>query len=170
MVTKNWYYTYKTNRAECVISNAITLWNGSLVSSGYAPSNMSQNTLKTILLKPDGLCFVTSNAGIVLGSGTAPATRSDYKLENQITSGLTHLVTTITDEDGNRTYKLTLNSTTSEPITIGEIGIMGMFLTGGGSGTNYALMERTVLDEPVTIPAGGVGVVEYTIRLQMPEA
>lgn len=170
MVTMNWYYVYKSSRGSCIISDAIVGWDGYKQNAGYTSSSSNQGTLNTtLLLKPGSVSFSDTGVGIVLGSGTTPPTIHDYQLESPITSGLTPLVSTTHDADNNLVYNITLTSTATEPISIGEIGIRSGFYAGANSGLNYALMERTVLDEPVIIPAGGIGVVEYTIRLQMPE-
>ena len=171
MVTMNWYYVFKSSRGECVLSNVMKTWSGNTMNAGYAVSSSNQGIVNdTLLLKQDNVSFSETGTGIVLGSGTTPPTLHDYRLVSLITSGLTPTVSMTYDEEENLVYKITLTSTASEPISIGEIGIRAGFYAGSNSGLNYALMERTVLDEPVTIPAGGVGIVEYAIRMQMPEA
>ena len=47
---------------------------------------------------------------------------------------------------------------------------MDQAYTGEGSGYKQVLMERTVLDSPVTLSAGDVAVVTYTISLAIPQA
>lgn len=170
MVTMNWYYVNKSTRAERILTNVMKGWSGYTMNAGWPPYNSRGELIPTLLFQPSGVVFTTTSAGIVLGTGTTPPTIHDYRLESQITSGLTSQVSTLVDEDNNRIYKITLISTSEDPITIGEIGIMGGFYASERSGYNYALIERTVLDEPVTIPAGEIGIVEYTIRMQMPEA
>lgn len=101
----------------------------------------------------------TSVFGVWLGRGNTPATLADYKLENPITSGL--LITNqgqykFSEENGVWTYlsSAILTNTTSEDIIIWEIG----FVTALAAATKAwypVLMERTVLTEPITVPAGG---------------
>ena len=59
---------------------------------------------------------------------------------------------------------LTITNNNATDITIGEVGIVYQ-----GSNT-AALLERTVLDSPITIPAGGVSQITYTIRMNYPTA
>lgn len=168
MVTMNWYITYQSNRAETIMERALTLWNGDKTSSGYASSSGAQVLLNTMLLRCSNVVFNRAGAGIVLGSGTTPATINDHKMENYITEGLDVMLSKLIDADKTRVYKMTITNISKEPITIGEVGILGNVYTSSGSSANYALMERTVLDSPITIPAGGVGLLEYVITLQIP--
>ena len=122
----------------------------------------------------------TSNntSGIQFGTGTTPPTFDDYKLSGSIIAGLTGTLTKdcVNDEDGNFviTISATLTNTNSTDVTIGEIGYSRSFTGRGTTGNSnayaYILIDRTVLDTPVTIPAGGIGQVTYTIRMNYPTA
>ena len=109
---------------------------------------------------------------LVVGSGTTPATMEDYKLENPITSGLaTYSVSrnvTFAKEYSEAVWTLTLSNTSSAPITVSEIGYVTAFTSGSASTTQYALTDRTVLDTPITIPAGESRTLTYSIRLNLP--
>jgi hypothetical protein len=75
------------------------------------------------------------------------------------------------DEDNDAVYKLTITNTSGEDITIGEIGMISPFYYNTtSSARRQALKERTVLDSPLTIPAGGVGLIDYSIKLPIPTA
>jgi hypothetical protein len=106
--------------------------------------------------------------GIVFGTGSAEPTFDDYRLSGDLITTISSSasVTATLDDDGCTfvgTY--TLTNTGSDGITVKEIGL----LMSNNSGP-VMLIERTVLDEPVTIPAGGVGQVTYTIRFNYPTA
>lgn len=112
------------------------------------------------------------NYGIVFGSGDTPAALSDYKLASEITSGLSGAVTDSTGIDGNGNIYLNLDivltNTSSSDITIKEIGWCGTLYcsTSVGATTGaakYALVERTVLETPVTIAAGEYETIRYRI-------
>lgn len=107
------------------------------------------------------------------GEGTTPATLDDYKLESRITSGITvseqSVISSLVDNVVTRKANYILKNTSSSDITIGEIGIYRPIFYGTGS-TTYFLLERTVLDEPITIPSSGTGTVNYTIEIQVPTA
>ena len=109
--------------------------------------------------------------GINLGSGNTPATENDYTLENRISSGLTGTViqsTEYTENDARIIIRLTLTNTSSESITVNEIGNFHHMLassTPGGTGASneICMIDRTVLSEPCVIPAGEIRIIEYSI-------
>lgn len=113
--------------------------------------------------------------GVVFGSGSAAPAAEDFKLSGEIIAGLstsnvTYVFDYAADETGGSiTCVYTISNTTGADITIGEVGLV---MNYGGrvvstSSTHYApvLVERSVLADPITIPADGVGQVTYTIHL-----
>lgn len=119
--------------------------------------------------------ITTSAAGlkypsVVFGTGTTPATLSDYKLESTITSGISASASgsaSNTEDTGTLTFVYTVNNTSSESITIGEIGYRASVPDRSGHVYNV-LIDRTVLDTPVTIPAGSSGTLVYVIEYGLP--
>lgn len=109
----------------------------------------------------------SSGTGVVIGSGSTPPTTNDYCMENQITTvtGTVGLTKSIGDNQdyASITALLTITNTGSEDITINEIGLQ-IKTTGNWT----YLVERTVLDAPVTIASGGVGQITYSIRMNYP--
>lgn len=109
--------------------------------------------------------------GVYFGSGSTPATKDDYKLESPIESGLSISnpsgFTWITPTEGvwSATAAYAVTNTSDSPITIQEIG---NFTTVGQSGSKYyfTLMERTVLPEPIVIPAGESQLVTYKVTFK----
>lgn len=105
--------------------------------------------------------------GVVFGTGNTPPTVNDYKISgteftaftanssvsNQFTTN--GLVTTAT---------FTLTNTGTSEVTIKEVALYGGSYKSSTSYTKF-LIDRTLLDSPVTIPAGGIGQVIYTIRV-----
>lgn len=118
----------------------------------------------------------TESIGIVVGSGDTPATENDYALANKISTGLTGTVTQSTayDSETGKTSAysvLTLTNTTSSDIVVKEVGCysnfgtateMGGTISTGGGRRKCALIDRTVLDTPVTVPANGNSVIRYS--------
>ena len=99
----------------------------------------------------------SSYAGVYFGTGTTPPTRADFNLEGLLTSGLSV-------SSGNRLYvadgsnyayrcTYTLTNTTESDITIREIGLFAPVFAASAK-CYTTLMERTVLDEPITITPG----------------
>lgn len=122
-----------------------------------------------------GYTTSSTGTGIMFGTGTTPATLTDYKLESQITSGISAAYSgnASVDSDGNlhKSAFYTITNTSSDDITISEIGyaerLSGSSTIGdsGISSTSIScLFDRTLLTNPITIPAGEAGVIKYDIK------
>lgn len=114
-----------------------------------------------------------SSAGFCVGSGTTVATENDYTLVSQITSGISASVVTNPYLDSNGDpcvdFDLTITNTGSTPLTIAEIGYkQNIYCTTaqGSTSASYrlCLLDRTVLDQPVTIQASDYAVIRYTLK------
>ena len=113
-----------------------------------------------------------TTSGVVVGSGTTPSTEDDYALEAPISSGLNGVtnVSQNLDSNGNLYCEITLSlaNTTNAAIVVNEIGYIQSIPYATQSATSGSvvstLFDRTVLDTPVTIPAGGTKVIEYTLK------
>ena len=123
-------------------------------------------------------CIMSGNSrcgGVVVGTGETPVTKTDYKLQSIIShSDMTIEVASLTpfdDEIGKGLmgiYKLTNN--TDADIVVREVGLYSM--PDGKYYINtedttiyywYCLEERTVLSEPITVPAGGSSRMIYVV-------
>ena len=111
-----------------------------------------------------------SSGCVVFGTGDVAPTKDDYCLSGDLITTIsgTYAFTNTFDENGYTLEAIyTLTNTGTDSITIKEIAAIGI----GKYSSNYStacLWDRTVLDTPVTIPAGGVGQVAYTIRFNYP--
>lgn len=173
MFTKNWYkvsasYYFKQ---EVDVTNVI----GSSYKSSTDTWTTFGNTQDNVLCP--SLYHVrtayNSYGGVVLGTGTTQPTIDDYCLSGNLITNISCIaaVSNAGDADGVTTTAVyTVTNTSSEDITIGEIGIIASYRSSQNSQTYKLLLERTVLDAPITIPAGGVGQVTYTIRFNYPSA
>lgn len=104
--------------------------------------------------------------GAVFGTGDTTPTFDDYKLSGDLVTTINASGSTVvTQDDDGYTYvcTYTISNTGSADITIKEVGLILY-----GRANSSFLIERTVLDSPLTIPAGGIGQVEYTIRMNYP--
>ena len=106
--------------------------------------------------------------GVSFGKGTTPATMSDYSIESgldgtQISVSYPNSVSySRGDTFDEYSVSFGITNITSDAITISEVGlIVGV---NSGSSENKVLVDRTVLDAPVTIPAGQSKQITYTIR------
>lgn len=114
------------------------------------------------------------STGIYVGTGTTPPTENDYQIENVITTGLSANTPTLNaalDADGNpyKRYIITFTNTTASDITITEVGYVQCLSaanTAGGfpSIFAYTLLDRTLLDTPLTVPANGNAVLVYELK------
>lgn len=173
MFTRNWYR---------VLSSVLA--NQSTVGIGYNNSERNINAdqardMVRIGYSYEGYSYAslfkvrtsyTGNGGVIFGTGTTPPTIDDYKLESEIIStisGSASVTPTFDDTGMTLTAIYALTNTGSADITIGEIGLIA---SGMSSQDWYLkmLLERTVLDTPLTIPAGDIGKVTYTIRINYP--
>lgn len=112
-----------------------------------------------------------SDWGIIIGSNTTPPTFDDYKLYSILTtfSSTVSNIKSVSD-DGVVTFtsNITVVNTTANEITIGEIGLMvDTNPNASGNGSLRILVERTVLDTPITLQPNEVGQITYTISYQM---
>ena len=116
------------------------------------------------------------NYGASFGTGTTPATASDYCLESIL--GTTQIdvstpsAVSYSRGDTYDEYSVTFGITniTSEAITISEVGLIAMPYYDGTTSNKYTLVDRTVLDTPTTIPAGQSKQITYTIRFNYGDA
>lgn len=137
------------------------------IGSGYSEYilrkiwNSTVNSLSTLATTPtDGLGY------IVLGNGTTEPTPEDYRLESQITTNLSCDSVSVSRNTTVKTYTATFSNSGTSDITVTEIGYVSRILYTY-SNWNYIyddfLMDRTVLETPITIPAGESRTVTYEL-------
>ena len=140
-------------------------------SKGGSTYSVNASSAYKLLLLVAGMSAISTSGGassVIFGTGSNPVALTDVNLSGtQITtlSGAgqakashdsTNKITTVESV-------LTVTNTGSADVTVGEVGLQ-LNYTG-----NWAfLIDRTVLDAPVTIPAGGVGQITYTINMIYP--
>lgn len=163
MLTRNYYNAQRAALAKTLIEDGIKDVYGNVSDVGYYSDYVSSPILTSISF--------TGYGGIVIGKGTTPATLDDYCLEWLITSGMTASNSRGIDENGNPYTLITLTNITDKAITVGEIGVVGYgYYQAGSSSPKHILLDRTVLESPITIEPGGVGQITYTIRFNYPTA
>lgn len=106
--------------------------------------------------------YVPFSRGIAFGSGTTPPQKTDYKLENYISTGLTYSGNNTNLTDGVANWVQTVQNTSTAQITIAEVGL---FSKNSRAGQNYTvfLLTRTVLDTPVVLQPNEVKTFTITI-------
>ena len=117
-------------------------------------------------------------AGFVVGTGTTSPSLDDYKLQSQITSGITLTFANsrrYVNSSGKPTIELiyTVTNNSSNTITITEVGIVSNTMncltskTATSVSGNNLLMDRTLLDTPVNIASRASASIVYTISSDM---
>lgn len=116
--------------------------------------------------------------GIGFGSSDLAESENDYTLQNPITSGLTATITTSSGMDGTAPYlqyDIVVNNTSNADITINEVcykqNIYASTTLGAASSNSnrVCMLDRTVLDAPVMIEAGGAASIRYTLKTMIGE-
>ena len=159
MLTKNFYALMRTalGKTSSTITN---------IENTTGTVSMSSSTSNWYGVFSSMNYYETNGTQYVrFGSGTTPATVNDYKLESLIDSGITvaqpSKVTT-EQTDSYILWTVTFGVSASAEITISEIGLISKARLP--SGETNTLVDRTVLDTPITIPAGQSKQITYTIR------
>lgn len=172
MLTRNFWKVFASLYAGLSKSIELKRVNGSVddetVFNNNAPSASAVSILTTIgatNYAPTLRNIITSgdSKGTAFGDGTDEPTLDDYTLSGNFIRTITGTASASSkvDDDGVEITSLfTLTNTGTDPITISEVGRFGGF-------KGY-LVERVLLEVPVTIPAGGVGQVTFTTRFDFP--
>ena len=172
MLTKNFYTFMMAYMAQSTIQGGCVLSDG---TKGNTSANTSSNTslwntsMKSLALKDAPTS--SNDAGVRIGTGTTPATIDDYTLESIITSGMTvsnPSAISVTAENGFIAVyaNYTVKNTGTSAVSISEIGL---YTSGYFTGKVVpALMDRTVLEEPIVVNPGESKPLTYTIRMNYP--
>ena len=175
MLTKQFQKVYRG--AVTGESYQVRISNGNIVTVTY-PDAIANNyhTIATrtminipALMKKDGFStyFSTSSSGgVCFGTGTAAATEDDYTITQKVLNSGSGLAVTMNVVQDGSTYTgtYTIVNSSSAAVTIAEVALFGTCPYSGSTAYHY-LVDRTLLEEPLTIPAGGVGKVVYTITI-----
>lgn len=173
MFVKNWYTMLKSAvmyksptivKTNGATQSVTTYDNFQSIQIGYDGTSTNGQTQLANVLKNINATTNQANGGVAFGNGTREPSMDDYTLSGSLVTAFT--ASALMSKTGN-TITVTYTLTATADITISEIGLFSLYY----SGNHYPfLVERTLLDEPVTIPAGGVGQVKYTITLNFPTA
>ena len=159
MLTKNFYSFIRAALSASGTTTKFTKTDGTTdsrsLTSAYCPFKVMSDWTSQ-----------SDRTGVSFGTGTTPPTASDYALESilgdtQISVAAPNAVS-YSQGDTYDSYFVAFGVTnkTSEAITISEVGLTASPVTN----TVCVLVDRTVLDTPVTIPAGQSKQITYTIR------
>ena len=160
MLTKN-FYSYMRAVFQDTLAEFVK-------TDGTAVSKIYYNADNPFVVMKNWAASI-SVAGVSFGTGTTPATASDYVIESILDN--TQISVTVpsavsfsrTDTYDEYSVTFGITNKTAEAITISEVGLTASPNTQG-SPFPFVLVDRTVLDEPITIPAGESKQITYTIR------
>lgn len=165
MLTKNFYSYIKAKLQNAAAE--FTTKNGEVTT--YSP--ISDNPPFEVMNK----WSASVNAkGVSFGTGNTPASMSDYALgsilgNTQISVSTPSAVSFSRGETFDE-YSVSFGITnkTAEAITVSEVGLTARMHPNYDNA--YALVDRTVLDSPITIPANQTKHIAYTIRFNYGDA
>lgn len=179
MLTNNYYSLF----GMCLTSNDTSTYHPFTTTDGdvkyyrYFSNNASQYVENGLGLSSAGTIASSVNSlGILFCDGTTAPKVSDYTISGKIIKGLTisTIKTADLDEPGTiaKNVLYTITNGNSTPVTISEIAyVYNVYGYAGNSstlGSIYTLLDRTVLDVPITIEPGSVGQITYTVKLNYP--
>lgn len=151
--------------------------------SSFVPSLMTKLADPSHLGEHTGSYTVDvyRTSGVAFGNGTAEPTVNDLTLSGDFIHGLVAnsnvIITNERQEDDTGctyTTMYTITNNTGADITVSEVGIFDNYYGTKGSASSIKkhvipyMIERTLLETPVTIPVNGVGQVTYTFRIDSP--
>lgn len=140
----------------------ISIGSGSSAYTLRRAWNSTVNSLSTLDTTPtDGL------GCIILGNGTTQGeSPEDFRLESQITTNLSCDSVSVSRNTTVKTYTATFSNSGTSDITVTEVGYVSRIIytyTNFNDIYDNFLMDRTVLDTPITIPAGESRTVTYEL-------
>lgn len=186
MFTKNFYIAssgYDFRNASCSPSaGGLSMFDSSKdTSANYAKSRLTAipTILETVLTKSrsdilNNTYIQSRMYGVIFANGTTEPTLTDRATAGEHLTTLTesHSVNTSYNDTGTTvTATYTITNTGASDFTISEVAVCDdIYYPNSGGYTRYLplLIARELLDEPVTIPAGGIGQVTITLTMNYP--
>lgn len=168
MLTNNFYQVLRANMSQKSVGSGIIDTSGNARNASYSSQGMSY--LFNAFSSPSnkGLTSQSLAGGIAFGTGDTPPTLNDYWLSGDLITTVGIVAVTITTAIANGVYTfvnaITVNNTGSDSIVINEMAIIP-YVYYSGSSQVPAVVERQVLDTPLTLAPGEQGVITYTFNL-----
>ena len=176
MLLKNWYILRALKQlytTTSILATPMVAYNGNTPLNFYPHYSQPAGYLGGMLSSV--LNAASYAQGVLFGDGNAAVTINDHRLSGNVIPLLASNVKVfrtneVSDSGLIVKARYTITNVASTDITIREVGLMEGYRYHNDSSDAAVLVDRTVLDTPVTIPAGGVGQVEYTITFNYPTA
>lgn len=144
------------NHVEYTLTN---MQGTSITTSAYARSTYSFiNSLNHVITDPtqNSITFIRC------GTGTSEPTENDYRLS--FVSGIScdSVITSIGSNVSKKIYTATFSNDTDADIVVTEIGFFTNFFYTSTNNDNF-LLDRILLETPITIPAGESKAITYEL-------
>lgn len=182
MLTHNYYRALAMASASYTNSGSITTY---AVNTGLKVTDTAGDTKSLYTYRSNNdfmylalgraalLTSISGTNGFVLGNGTTPPTLEDYGLSGTVISTVSCLSYTYSfdsDDSGiTAINRYIVENTGTEDIIVSEIAWFSFVYTESSSGSTV-MIDRTLLDSPVTIAPGNTAQIEYKIRFPYNQA
>ena len=103
--------------------------------------------------------YYSNSAYLIIGTGTGTVSENDYCLFNQDSDCTCVSAASSTTSNLTKSYTATFQNNSESDITITETGIVGKLYIENN--LRKVLLEHTLLETPVIIPAGGTRTITY---------
>ena len=167
MFTRNWYKALSTEMSRVNDTfQSVTGITQTLSASAYLFGIMLNEDHRYTPSIYKVRTTLDSDGGVIFGTGNATPTIDDTTLSGNLVSGFSYNSSVSAKRGGDGvtiTALYTVINNNEEAITISEVALIANLYNNNTQAMYKGLLDRTVLDTPVTIPAGGVGQVVYTI-------
>lgn len=100
-----------------------------------------------------------NSSWLIIGTGTGTVSENDYCLFNQDSTCTCVSASSSTTSNLTKEYTATFQNNSESNVTITETGIVAYVTIGDN--THTVLLDHTLLDTPVTIPAGETRTITY---------
>lgn len=172
MLTRNYWQIFSAIMSRSggnTYSATVKAVDGSTITETMFSSAAKPYTILGAIAAPKAnSLYGGGTTGTWYGKGTTPATIDDFALEDPITDGSLSIAcgetSALARAEGPDHYRISaahqVTNNTDEEITVSEIGCFGALTNGG----KVCLLDRTVLETPITIPPKETVSVEYVIK------
>lgn len=160
------HYTYvTTTNGHSNTGHACYNYGMTTATNNYT-NEQSKSVWKNIVQQEITKADVNGECGFVLfvGSGLTTPTAEDYKLENALT--LNVLGASCRHDDNITTTMRTFQNTTSENVTINELGLYLFKTTSSSDSKNLIMIARKLLEAPVTLAPNETYTFTYQIKFE----
>ena len=165
MLTRNYYNQLYSHLCSQIITGGLKDCNGNTYNTYvYGSGRFSDNSWVNFLSRCSSVNGSYGTLTFVVGSGNTPATLDDYKLESIISAVGSVTPSDAVDEAGNYMKLFTVKNIGTEPFTVAECGITAPAYRNQYGEIANVLVDRTVLEKPITVPAGGVCIITYKVE------